>query len=64
MENLVTPPQFKKFRTLAEFFSKGYTLAYESEEWTGVYSPKTRLQWEIEEKSLGQFPYDKTIVIM
>lgn len=62
MENLVAP--FQKFRTLAEFLFKGYTLVYESEEWPGVYSPRTRLQWEFNEMSLGQFPHDKTIVIM
>lgn len=60
--NLVAPPRHKIIRTLDEFFAKGYTLVYQTEEFDGFTSVRTRLEEEFVRKYKEDFPRNKTII--
>lgn len=61
--NLVRPPRYVPLHTLREFFANDYTLVYSSKEIDNLVSLRSQLEEEFVQKSLGDFPHNKTMVI-
>lgn len=63
--NLVIPPRYEKYLTLRKVFANDYILVYaaQSQEGNDLLSITSLLQQEYKQKSLGNFPHDKTIPI-